>query len=352
MWGGHCPEQAISKDLVITDYVGPIAVVFKGDSRYNTFIQGKFERYFNTRLIEFPIGGLSNKEILNEVKEYGLNINYVVVVNLKEYIDFQQTAARTGGKQGLWTAWVSGQVEFYDAVKENIVAARPVQIIKQYDDRGSTVGNALRNTAEKVLGDIYYYEQTPEQRILYSLSDQVKDSMGVLVEEMIKLDIKPKIHETQRTLHDVDPKKSLFENSLDYLAREVIKGMKDRKKITVAVTEFNWTDESRHDLESYIAEELTTRLTNLGNLTVVERTQLNKALEELKFNLSDLVDPDQAKEFGKFTGADTIVVGSITNVGYKYKVNCRLINTEDGEIYGVASIPIYHDERIDALVGK
>ena len=156
-WTGYYTEHAISKDLEAIKNAGPIAIVFKGDSRYNTFVQGKFERLFATRLIEFPIGSLSNKEILNEIKGYGLNINYLVVVNLNEDIDFQQTAARTGGKQGLWTARVSGQVEFYDVSNGDIGAIKTIQITKQYDDRGSTAGNALRDIAEKGLGDIYYY---------------------------------------------------------------------------------------------------------------------------------------------------------------------------------------------------
>lgn len=351
MWAGHHPEYAISKDLEASKNVGPIAIVFKGDSRYNTFVQGKFERYFATRIIEFPIGSLSNEGILSEVKGYGMNINYLVLVNLKEDVGFQQTAARTGGKQGLWTTRVSGEVEFYDGPKGKLIARRPIHITKQYDDRGSAAGNALRGIAEKGLGDLYYYEKTPEQKILYTLSDQVKVSMGVMVEEMIKSDIKPQVNETPRDpVRDIDARKSLFENSLDYLAREIIKGMKDNKKITVAVTEFNWTDGSKHDLEAYIAEELITRLTNLGNLTVVERSQLNRAIAELKFNLSDLVDPDHAKEFGKFIGADTILVGTITDMGHKYKVNGRLIDTEAGEVYGATSASIYHDERIEALV--
>ena len=350
-WTGHYSEHAISKDLEAIKNAGPIAIVFKGDSRYNTFVQGKFERLFATRLIEFPIGSLSNKEILNEIKGYGLNINYLVVVNLNEDIDFQQTAARTGGKQGLWTARVSGQVEFYDVSNGDIGAIKTIQITKQYDDRGSTAGNALRDIAEKGLGDIYYYEKTPEQKILYSISDQVKGSMGVMVEEMIKSDIIPQLHDTHSDHRmDIDPQKSLFENSINYLAKEVIKGMKDNKKITVAVTEFNWTDGSRQDLESYIAEEITTRLTNLGNLTVIERSQLNRAIEELKFNLSDLVDPDHAKKFGKFTGADTILGGTITDMGHKYKINCRLIDSENGTVYSAVSGSIYYEERLEGLV--
>ncbi len=350
-WTGHYSEHAISKDLEAIKNAGPIAIVFKGDSRYNTFVQGKFERLFATRLIEFPIGSLSNKDILNEVQGYGLNTNYLVIVNFKEDVDFQQTAARTGGKQGLWTARVSGQVEFYDVSNGDIVVTKPIHIIRQYDDRGSAAGNALRDIAEKGLGDIYYYEKTPEQKILYTLSDQVKVTMGVMVEDMINSDIKPQLHEIHRDhLKDIEPNKSLFENSLDYLASEIIKGMKDKKKITVAVTELNWTDGSKHDLESYIAEELTTRLTNLGSLTVVERSQLNRAIEELKFNLSDMVDPEHAKQFGKFTGADTILGGTITDMGYKYKVNCRLIDSENGTVYSAVSGSIYHEERLEGLV--
>ncbi len=332
---------------------GSVAVVFKQASRYNTFVQGKFENFLKTKLIEFPMNDMSQEEILHDLKDYGLRVDYLVLVDLKETVNFQQTAARTGGKQGYWTSDVTGQVDFFDVEKQSRIVSRPLHITKQYDDRGSALGNALRSVAEKGLGDIYYYEQTPDQRILYWLSDRVKESLGEVLDGMLKKDVSISIRSdtiADRTMVWINPAKNLFENSLDYLADQIASRMEEKGKRTIAVTEFVWTDGSHHDLESYIAEELLTRVANKKGFTIVERALLDRAVQELKFNLSDLVDPDYAKQFGQVTGADTILVGTITNLSNKYKINCRLVDSENGTVYSAVKGAIYHDERLESLM--
>lgn len=341
-----------SEDLSKYPRTGVTAIVFKTSSRYNNFIQGQFERLLRTRLIEFPIGNLSDDKIVNEIKDFGLKTDRLLLVNTKEDIHFRETAARTGGKQGLWTSKVNGKIELYDLATQKIVSSRPVQIEKEYDDRGSALGNSLRNMAEITLGDIYYYEKTPEQKISYWLSDRVKEALDNIISELMKSGITSVLSKEADSVMNIDTKRSLFENSMDYLSRQITSEMNLNSKASAAVTEFKWIDGSQHDLEAFIAEELITRLTKHGKLMVVERKLLDKAVEELKFNLSDLFDPQHAKQFGRFTGADTIMVGTITDLSYKYKVNCRLIDTETGKVYGVTGVSIYHDERIDGLVHK
>src|SRR3990172_3583283 len=77
-------DESIAKSAITPSSIGPTVIVFKNDSRYNAFVQGKFERFFNTRIIEFPIGRLAIREILEDIKEYGLKVNYLVLVDIKE----------------------------------------------------------------------------------------------------------------------------------------------------------------------------------------------------------------------------------------------------------------------------
>ena len=71
-----------------------------------------------------------------------------------------------------------------------------------------------------------------------------------------------------------------------------------------------------------------------GNYLIVERGELDRALEEIEFSSSDLVDDSTAVEIGKLSGADIIVIGSISYVGKQYYLNIKLISVESGEIIG------------------
>ena len=97
------------------------------------------------------------------------------------------------------------------------------------------------------------------------------------------------------------------------------------------------------------ADQLTTRLVNIGGFTVIERQQLAAILEEQGFHLTGQVDPDQLAEIGRIAGVDYLITGSVTrfsidqtttsimgrNVGYtnaQAKLNVRAFNTTTAEI--------------------
>lgn len=73
---------------------------------------------------------------------------------------------------------------------------------------------------------------------------------------------------------------------------------------------------------------------NVGKVRVIDRQNIEKLLQEHEFQASDLVDEAKAVEIGKLSGADIIVVGSISYVGKKYFLNIKLISVESGEIIG------------------
>jgi len=73
---------------------------------------------------------------------------------------------------------------------------------------------------------------------------------------------------------------------------------------------------------------------NIGKVRVVDRKNIEKIMEEYKFQSSALTDENTAVEIGKLSGADIIVIGSINFVGKMYYLNIKLINVETGEIIG------------------
>jgi len=73
---------------------------------------------------------------------------------------------------------------------------------------------------------------------------------------------------------------------------------------------------------------------NVGKVRVVDRQNITKIVKEYEFQQSELTDENTAVEIGKLSGADIIVIGSISYVGKLYYLNIKLISVETGEIIG------------------
>ena len=73
---------------------------------------------------------------------------------------------------------------------------------------------------------------------------------------------------------------------------------------------------------------------NTGKVRVVDRQNVEKIVKEYEFQQSDLTDEKTAVEIGKLSGADIIVIGSLSYVGKKYYLNIKLIDVETAEIIG------------------
>jgi formylglycine-generating enzyme required for sulfatase activity len=86
------------------------------------------------------------------------------------------------------------------------------------------------------------------------------------------------------------------------------------------------------------AKAVFTRLSETGDVNLVERMQLDKALEELKLQESGLTDVVGAQKLGKLCNASYVLIGSSEKApGGRLQVNVRLVGVEDGkQISGVA----------------
>lgn len=104
---------------------------------------------------------------------------------------------------------------------------------------------------------------------------------------------------------------------------------------TVGVTYFNTSglDSSLAVLSKGLAEFLTTDLSKVEKLTVLERLKLERLLEELEFGRTEYVDKSTAPRVGKLLGAYQLVTGSILGVGgEKLRIDAGLVLTPTGEI--------------------
>jgi len=122
----------------------------------------------------------------------------------------------------------------------------------------------------------------------------------------------------------------------------------DKQKI--AVLPFRELEGQSTVLGTYLSEELVTSLFQLGNFRIVERQLLDKLLGELKIEQTGAIDPRTAKEIGRIAGVDAIVTGSITDLESSIGVNCRVIDTATGEVFGAAKTRIIKDDDVTKIM--
>ncbi len=137
---------------------------------------------------------------------------------------------------------------------------------------------------------------------------------------------------------------------IDELSQQIATEMAEQQKTTIAVVEFTDLQGNITDLGRFIAEELITRLFQTKQFKVIERQLLNKVLSEQDLSLTGIIDPTSAKELEKILGVDAIASGTITDLAQSLRVNARLISTETGEIFAVASTEIFKDESVMRLI--
>jgi curli biogenesis system outer membrane secretion channel CsgG len=81
-----------------------------------------------------------------------------------------------------------------------------------------------------------------------------------------------------------------------------------------------FSDSNTPNLGKAAADLLITKLVQEGNVSVIERSAIDKLLTEQNFSNSDRTDPVTAAKLGRVLGVDAIVLGTITRYDYADKM--------------------------------
>lgn len=133
------------------------------------------------------------------------------------------------------------------------------------------------------------------------------------------------------------------------LATQISTAATKQSKQKIAVLPLRELDGQPTILGTYVAEELITGLVQIGSFDVVERQLLDKLLSEQKIEQTGAIDPATAKKVGRILGVDAIVTGSITDLTTFMAINCRLIDTSTGAVFGAAHVTIAKDADVTKL---
>ncbi|MBI5596382.1 MAG: hypothetical protein HY928_09875 [Elusimicrobia bacterium] len=122
------------------------------------------------------------------------------------------------------------------------------------------------------------------------------------------------------------------------LAREVDAAAQDGGVRRIAVLPFSSAGGQDQEGGLVLAERLIARLARTGGVEVMERTLLDKVLEEQKLGLTGAFDQRAVGQVGRMLGVDAIVTGTfVTLSDRRVEVHARLIQTASARILGAAS---------------
>lgn len=88
------------------------------------------------------------------------------------------------------------------------------------------------------------------------------------------------------------------------------------------------SDNRYNQLSQGFAENLTYYLVNSQAVKVIERTQMDKAIQEMRLGMTGIVDNSTAQAIGKVLGAKYVVIGSVEIFGDHVEINCRVLQVQ------------------------
>jgi len=100
----------------------------------------------------------------------------------------------------------------------------------------------------------------------------------------------------------------------------------------------------------YVLDELSANLLDSRKLTVVDRREVDLIRGEFDFQFSGEVSDDSIQRAGQILGAQSIVSGSLTEIGGEYRIAIRVLNVQTAAIEVHFRSDIANDRRVQALL--
>lgn len=147
---------------------------------------------------------------------------------------------------------------------------------------------------------------------------------------------------------------STVSEGIDQLAAQIVSRSVAADRTTIAIAAFPHVDDTCSELSNFLVDELVLSLFSLpdNQLSIIERSQLDRIFSELELSLSGAVDVNTTQELGRVHGVDTLLVGTLSNFGEDLRVNARLIDTETARVYSAAAVNIPRTSTFEALMER
>ena len=105
-------------------------------------------------------------------------------------------------------------------------------------------------------------------------------------------------------------------------------------------------------LSDYIVDDLIGHISNDGFHTVIDRQRIDAIRSEQGFQWSGEVGDDYALLVGKFLAAQTIVTGTITQVGNQFRLSIKALNVQTAAVQGQYNSSIFSSPIANTLMAS
>lgn len=99
-----------------------------------------------------------------------------------------------------------------------------------------------------------------------------------------------------------------------------------------------------------VASMVITELMDRPGLTLIERQDLRKVIEEQRLALSGIVDEDTAIEVGRILGAQYMIIGTATSAGGTLRLDLRVVDVETSAIGRAQKLTGTPEELLEMVV--
>jgi len=103
-------------------------------------------------------------------------------------------------------------------------------------------------------------------------------------------------------------------------------------------------------LSDYIIDELTANAVKDRIFTVLDRQEIDLIRKEMNFQNSGNVDDKTALQIGRMTGIQTIITGTVSSLGDKYRLSIIALNVQTGNMQVMFNRNIAAGKKITSLM--
>jgi TolB-like protein len=206
--------------------------------------------------------------------------------------------------------------------------------------------------ARTVLGEAA--TEAPKDGVVALYLGMSAEAMGDLPAAKTAYSSYLKVGRTQRVRRQLEgrlaamQRRELQEAAKAAVQREAALSATPGPRNTVAVMPFRFSgaDSTLRPLERGFADLLTTDLSRVKAVTVVDRSRLEAILDEIKLNQTAAVDSTTAVRAGKLIQAGTLVQGSLLQTGEKLRTDAALVSVATS---AVSITPATDEQDLDRI---
>lgn len=144
-----------------------------------------------------------------------------------------------------------------------------------------------------------------------------------------------------------------MDKELTALAESLAKAATNANIKKIATLDFTDLQNNPTELGRFIAEQVAVNLVmEKRSFAVMDRANLKRILDEHKLSMSGLVNPENTKKLGQFSGVDAIIMGRITPLADAVSITATITLTDTAEVAGGAKTRIPKSQDIQQLLDR